>query len=166
MTSARRAELLALVEAATPGPWEARRQLVGQSMTAGVPSAWATFIWRPGRTTAFSVYSDKSDSRPDAPADPDAVFIAAARTAVPELLAALDEVEYHRVGVGRCDCDHAPCRHDAHRFLAERDAAAAAFETARLILDTIANGLPFSNENDLRDVAAKALTKLPPRDGA
>lgn len=47
-----------------------------------------------------------------------------AETAERELALLHESLE--RGGAGRCSCDHAPCRHDAHRFISEREA-----ETAR-----------------------------------
>jgi chromosome segregation ATPase len=36
-----------------------------------------------------------------------------------------------RHGASKCDCDHAPCRHDAHRFLDEREAITKERDTLR-----------------------------------
>ena len=70
MTPAERARLAALADAATPGPWDEHE--------------WAVVALPEVAPVCHAVHED------------DAAFIAASRTAVPALLAALDDAERER----------------------------------------------------------------------
>ena len=79
MTPAERARLAALAEAVTPGPWEAVHEHAGHHVAlVGDLSI---------------IGSDAAESSAD---NIDAAFIAVARSAVPALLAALDDAEADR----------------------------------------------------------------------
>ena len=107
-TPAERAELRALAEAATPPPWSARREVVEDLHWGPVGS---TLLDGPKRNL-FAVAG-----MPLA----DAEFIAAARTAVPALLDALEER----------DCGASGCRAIADRDAEEARAERAGAELAR-----------------------------------
>lgn len=85
MTTERIAELRALAEAATPGPWEIIKfdgPMSEETICRTKDAApYEQMVWREG-----SDYDDYGQH----PSDEDAAFIAAARTALPE---ALNEIE-------------------------------------------------------------------------
>ena len=96
-----RDRLRELVENATPGPWEYPGELLGLPCTT-------VFAGDPKRTHAAYV----AEMGPQ-----DGAFIAAARTAVPALLGALEQAEAARdraqAALDRVRELHQPCNHDA-----------------------------------------------------
>lgn len=52
---------------------------------------------------------------------------------------ALSDEMTERSGAGRCGCTHAPCRHDAARFIEERDAAEKRAEEAEALVGAARN---------------------------
>jgi hypothetical protein len=104
-TPQQRAEWAALAEAATPGPWEA---------VQGASAGW--WVEQPNTATIADIDIDYS-GQPDA----DAAFIAAAREAVPALLADLEAVEAALEAGDACGA--VGCR-----ALAERDRLRAGIE--------------------------------------
>ena len=96
-----RDRLRELVENATPGPWEYPGELLGLPCTT-------VFAGDPKRTHAAYV----AEMGPQ-----DGAFIAAARTAVPALLGALEQAEAERdraqAALDRVRELHQPCNHDA-----------------------------------------------------
>ena len=116
MSPEERAELRALAEAATAGPWEA--QVLGSEGYAvraePIPVGKGSMTRRP--RVARCGHEDWDTDKANA------AFIAAARTAVPALLDALDER----------DCGAAGCRAIADRDAEEARADRAEDELARL----------------------------------
>jgi hypothetical protein len=91
MSPEERAALRVLAEAATPGPWEVERYWWKLGSSRGMPDSWWLGIEARG-----AVCGTVAQALEDDEAKADAAFIAAARTAVPALLDALDEAERER----------------------------------------------------------------------
>ena len=90
MTAAELDELEALANAATPGPW--KPGVLKPGICAWIDSACGTVI-------------DVTESPPEGMAVDDANFIAAARDAVPKLIARVRELEREMSSSRECSCD-------------------------------------------------------------
>ena len=138
-----RDRLRELAENATPGPWEADLDRHGE--TRGI---WPT---GPGEEQIIGSYvaADGYDSQGwTGGTDEDLAFIAAARTAVPALLDALDQAEAevkrlswkcgHLADKYAQDTDE--LRQEAGQAEAERDNARAQVDRVRALLDRMEGG--------------------------
>jgi len=159
ISDAEAAELARLAAEATEGPW-----VVDQDGSIGAPMAGL-------------VCGEAGHPRPDCsecgtrvchtsvmPGEPDAAFIAAARTAVPRLLADRERLTGEASRVPVLLADKAALMGDVDRLTAERDGARGmrviatrAFETTRRVLQE-ASGLPDDiDDPDCRDEMVLAL---------
>lgn len=96
MTPARKAELRALCEAATPGPWESHALGGGKGHGSHYSVRRDDGISDADSHVAVCKRGNHDNAR-------NAAFIAAARTAIPELLDALEAAENERRGVGTAE---------------------------------------------------------------
>jgi hypothetical protein len=106
MTDDEIAKLKSLAEAATPGEWRAE----GWDMEEGLSFIPILGGGSPGSAPEHCLLTVQSYGQSPQQCDADAEFIAASRTAIPALLAALASAEERarraegEVGLGRCDC--------------------------------------------------------------